>query len=587
MLILLKNSLKDFQSTYKKYLVFEFIYLAITGFIFVPMLAYIFNRVLVAMGSHALLNMDVFKIVLNSRGLVGLSILSVLVVVIIFIEFGVLIIISQKRYFNEDILISEAFITTVKFIPKLFGLGVLHLIFYLLFIIPFLDLPLTFHLLRIDIPTVLMDQILDYTLFTGLYAAIFLAATYLFLRWIFSFHCIVIEGKSTTEAIRRSKELTKNIVLKILFKLLLFNVIIFAVVLVLTSFITIAPVLIGIDVESYYVENILITLSSFLTYIFALLLIPINIIFITRLYYQANANLGLKPDKSLLTHKSTILKSVEEKGFAFFGKRKYLVYLVLAIYLTGAFAINISVNEEIIYLGRKVAIAAHRGDSRNAPENSISSIRLALDQNVDFIEIDVRKTKDGVIILSHDTNLQRVAGVPYNVSDLTMDEIARLDIGLPFSVAFKGERIPTLNQVLEEVRGKAKLLVEIKPHTPSTEIAAVVVKIIQEHGMVDDVYIQSFDYKILEAVRRADSKIKIGQLIYIAAGNLSSLDVDFYSIEQSMLSKQLINNAYRDNREVWVWVVNTEKDIKETLRYDITGIITNHPERVHDIIGKI
>ncbi len=585
MFSLLIDSWKDFKSTYNKYLIFEFIYLIITSFIFVPMIAFLFNRVLMAMGSSALLNMDIFKIVLNYRGLAGLIFLSALSVVIIFIEFGVLIIISQKRYVNEDILILEAVLTTIKNIPRLFGLGILQLTLLLLFIIPLLDLPLISSMVSIHIPSYMMNRIFDSNLFITLYFTLFLAGIYLFLRWIFSFHSIIIEGKSTKEAINCSIELTKHNVIKVLIKLLLLNVIIFGLGLLIISVITIVPTLIGINVENYYIENLLITFSSFLTYIFTLLLLPINVIFITRLYYQVNLNLGTEPDNNLIIYKSSVLKKVEGKAFNFFQKRKYLLLLVLIMFLTGSYFLNFSISDETINIGRNVLIAAHRGDSRNAPENSISSIRFAINKEADFIEVDVRKTKDGVIVLNHDVNLRRVAGLPYNISDLTIAEISEIDIGRLFSTKFTGEKIPTLNDVLEEVKGEARLIVEIKPHAPGREIAAEIVKLIEEHEMLDDVYIQSFDYKILEEVRKTNSRIKIGQLMYMAAGNLSSLDVDFYSIEQNMLSKQLISKARKDEREVWVWVVNKEDDIKEALRYDIDGIITNYPERVQDIIG--
>lgn len=585
MFSLLIDSWKDFKSTYNKYLIFEFIYLIITSFIFVPMIAFLFNRVLMAMGSSALLNMDIFKIVLNYRGLAGLIFLSALSVVIIFIEFGVLIIISQKRYVNEDILILEAVLTTIKNIPRLFGLGILQLTLLLLFIIPLLDLPLISSMVSIHIPSYMMNRIFDSNLFITLYFTLFLAGIYLFLRWIFSFHSIIIEGKSTKEAINCSIELTKHNVIKVLIKLLLLNVIIFGLGLLIISVITIVPTLIGINVENYYIENLLITFSSFLTYIFTLLLLPINVIFITRLYYQVNLNLGTEPDNNLIIYKSSVLKKVEGKAFNFFQKRKYLLLLVLIMFLTGSYFLNFSISDETINIGRNVLIAAHRGDSRNAPENSISSIRFAINKEADFIEVDVRKTKDGVIVLNHDVNLRRVAGLPYNISDLTIAEISEIDIGRLFSKKFTGEKIPTLNDVLEEVKGEARLIVEIKPHAPGREIAAEIVKLIEEHEMLDDVYIQSFDYKILEEVRKTNSRIKIGQLMYMAAGNLSSLDVDFYSIEQNMLSKQLISKARKDEREVWVWVVNKEDDIKEALRYDIDGIITNYPERVQDIIG--
>ena len=87
MISLLLNSFKDFKKTYKKYIVFEFIYMLMTSFIFVPLIAYIFNRLLMALGSNVLLNKEVFKIVLNYRGIAGLLIIASISVIVIFVEF--------------------------------------------------------------------------------------------------------------------------------------------------------------------------------------------------------------------------------------------------------------------------------------------------------------------------------------------------------------------------------------------------------------------------------------------------------------------------------------------------------------------
>ncbi|MGO1712584.1 MAG: glycerophosphodiester phosphodiesterase family protein, partial [Senegalia sp. (in: firmicutes)] len=76
----------------------------------------------------------------------------------------------------------------------------------------------------------------------------------------------------------------------------------------------------------------------------------------------------------------------------------------------------------------------------------------------------------------------------------------------------------------------------------------------------------------------------IGQIMYIAAGDLSYLDVDFYTIEQNMLSNKIISHARSKNRQIWVYTVNSKKDIKEALKYDIDGLITDYPLTVKEII---
>jgi glycerophosphoryl diester phosphodiesterase len=104
--------------------------------------------------------------------------------------------------------------------------------------------------------------------------------------------------------------------------------------------------------------------------------------------------------------------------------------------------------------------------------------------------------------------------------------------------------------------------------------------------MVEQCMIQSFSYKALEEVRKLNSDIMLGQILYAVMGNSNKLDVDFYTIKQSMLSDTFIENAHNNGRGVWVWTVNDELNIKEVLKFDVDGIITDYPKRVQDIMGR-
>jgi glycerophosphoryl diester phosphodiesterase len=589
MFILLRNSLLDFRSTYKKHLSFEFIYMFITSFMFIPILTYISNKMIRAMGSSSVLNSEVFKIGLSYSGVIGILVICFLSVFILFIEFGVIIILAQKKYFHKPILISEAFISTIRKTHKLFGLGLIQFMFFLLFIIPLVDSTLSSVVFEsINIPIFLTSRIYDSYIFLTVYSVIFLLVIYLILRWIFTLHFVIIEGKSIRKAIRRSLELTKHHKINILIHLLLLNIIIYIVGFIIISGITYVASLMEATMIRYLIENYLITFSSFLTLVFSLLLTPINIIFLTRLFYRYKMDQGDVIEDELKTNQSKRLNTLENKSFGFFRKRKYLLLSILMVYMTSLFLMNYFINDNIVYLKWSVAIAGHRGDMYNAPENSLSSVRSAIDKGVDAVEVDVQITKDGVLVLNHDITLRRVAGVPDQVMELTYEEISRLEIGSHFSDEFTGEKIPTLEEVLQVIKeeeGAVKLIIEIKPYGPSEEMASKVAGLIETYEMEEDCYIQSFDRDVLQHIRQINPFIKIGQIMYFAAGNLASLDVDFYTINQSMLSENFILNARKNEREVWVWTVNIERNIKEVLKYDVNGIITDFPEKVQNHIG--
>jgi glycerophosphoryl diester phosphodiesterase len=146
------------------------------------------------------------------------------------------------------------------------------------------------------------------------------------------------------------------------------------------------------------------------------------------------------------------------------------------------------------------------------------------------------------------------------------------------------ERIPMLAEVLYEAKGKAKLIIDLKPYGPGEELARKVVELVEDFDMVEECYIQSLDRETLKQIRLLNPEIKIGQILYFAVGDLSLLDVDFYTIEKAILTQQLIERAHKNGREVWVWTVNSERNLKEVLKFEIDGIITDYPARAQNMV---
>lgn len=578
---LLKSSWRDFRGTYKQHLAFEFAYLSITSILFIPILAYIFNRMLLLMGSGTLINAEVYKLPLSTIGLIGLIVISFIAIFVLFVEFGVITVIAQKKYFNETVLITEAFKTTLAKTPKLIGLGLIQLMLLVLVILPFIDSPITSSFININLPILLAGHVLTSYISIIIYLCVFVLIIYFVIRWIFTIHYIVIEGKSIQSAIKHSMLLTKKNKTSILFNLLCINGILFFGSMALMYLVSLIPALLQGHLIGHLIQYYLTIFSSFAAIIFSLILIPFNIIILTRLFYEFKNKNGEDIKDELKTIPSPRLGLVETNIFQFFDKRKYVLLAVLVVYMTSMFLINENVNENIVYLKWDVEVASHRGDSMNAPENSLSSVKSAISKGVPVIEMDVQITKDGVVVLNHDATLQRVAGVPERVSQLTYEELQQLDIGIRFSEEFEGETIPTLEEVLKVIdEAGVKAMIDLKPDNNHAELAQGVVNVIEQYDLEDSVYIQAFDYKALQEVRIANENLIIGQILYSAAGDLSRLDVDFYTIHQTMLSDQFIRDARRDNRGIWVWTVNIDRTMNHVLRYDIDGLITKNPEAV-------
>lgn len=581
---ILNQSMRDFKASYKQYFIFELLFFLLGSFIFVPLISFLFNQILKNIGTSTLLNAEVYKIGLTYPGIIGMSLIGFIATVILLIELGVLIIIAQKQHFQKEVFISEAISTAITKIPKLFELGIFMLVPIVLLIIPFLDTSAIPSLIDFNVPIFLTVEFYDLRFMVFLYIFIFALIIYLLIRCIFTLHFLFIEDTSIWQAMKRSFRLTRKNKVRILFNLFMLNLVVYGIGFVLLTFIPYLADVVEINTVTTVIEEYFLTFSGYMTAIFTLLILPVNILIITRLFYALGTT--EEPEDRMVIIENRQMKIIERRFLRFFSKRKYTLASVLVLYLSVLFVINYTVNDNVVYLPWNVSVASHRGDLINAPENSMSSIRSALDKGVDAIEVDVMMTKDGVVVLNHDVDLQRTAGVPLKVEDMTYEELVAIDIGYLHSGQFMGERIPTLSQVLEEVREQGvNLIVDIKPTDESVDLVGKTVGLIEGYGMAESTYIQSFDYKLLQEVRKRNADIKIGQIMYLVAGNLSNLDVDFYTVRQTMLTERFVQQAKAEDREIWVWTVNLERNMREVLKYNIDGIITDYPARAKRIIG--
>ncbi|MDQ8734730.1 glycerophosphodiester phosphodiesterase [Paenibacillus sp. LHD-38] len=589
MLQRLGRSIRDFRDTYKKHLIFEYLFMLLTSFVIIPIISFIFNRIIRVVGSGSVLNGEFYKIGLSYAGVAGLIAICFVAMLVLFIEFGVVITIAQQHYFGKNVLIADAVLTTLRQTPKLFGFGIIQLLFFLLFLVPFIDSPLSSSLFaQFNVPIFFNSRIMSSSAaMLVLYGFLLLGGLYLVLRWIFVLHYIMIENKSIRAAIKSSLVLTKGKRLSIFINLFLLNALVFALGFMTISAVAYLPSWLDNNILKVVTDQYSLTLSTVLTYMFTLLLVPVNIIYLTRLYYHFNRSPGVKPFDQLQLHKSRWFGPLEKRLYAYVEGRtrtRILYVSIAAVYLALALTVSYAANDNLVYVKWSVLLSAHRGDSLEAPENSLAAVRSSVEQGIDAVEIDVQLTKDGVAVLHHDYNLQRMAGVPKRVNELTYDEVARLNIGNRGGGLDESEQIPMLAEVLAEVQAKAKLIVDLKPYGPGEELAKEVVALIEQFDMVQDCYIQSFDRQTLQQIRQLNPDIRIGQILYFAVGDLSLLDVDFYTIEQVMLTETFVERAHKKGREVWVWTVNSERNLKEVLKFEIDGIITDFPARAHNMV---
>ena len=242
---------------------------------------------------------------------------------------------------------------------------------------------------------------------------------------------------------------------------------------------------------------------------------------------------------------------------------------------------------------KTITLTGHRGAGGLAPENTLAAIQKGLDCNVDRIEIDVQQTKDNVVISLHDISIDRTTDGKGLVKDLTYKEILKYSGGIKFAEEFKNEKIPTLNQVLKLVNGKATLVVEIKEgddYYPGIEQR--VVNSIKRYNAKSWVIIHSFNDKALEKVKEIDKTIELHKvfiadfplfsLIYDVKFNITNLEHYDYVTEIStfypLTTQRLIDKVHSLNKKINVWTVNDSVKINRLINMGVDGIITDYPD---------
>ena len=266
----------------------------------------------------------------------------------------------------------------------------------------------------------------------------------------------------------------------------------------------------------------------------------------------------------------------------------YGTMLVFGLLLNG-FYIYLSINDKIeldIYYSNRATVTAHRGDSKHAPENTMAAISLAVENQADIVEIDVRQTKDGVLVLMHDESLLRTTGVDKLVGEVDYDFVTKLDPGSDFSEEYAGEKVPTLDEVLEFGKENDVFYnIELKPEDYYQGYEEHIVALIEEYEYQDNCVVASSDQDALRKVKMLNPDIKTICIVHVIYGNFQDMEfVDGYSVRHNFVTKDLVSKIHSFDKEIYVWTVNSETKIKKLLLLDVDSIITDIPYEAKEII---
>jgi len=235
---------------------------------------------------------------------------------------------------------------------------------------------------------------------------------------------------------------------------------------------------------------------------------------------------------------------------------------------------------------------AHRGASGHAPENTIAAFRRAVDLGASFIETDLQLTRDARVIAIHDFTLDRTTTGKGQVHLLPLDQIRDLDAGAWFGDGqpklFSGERVPTLEEILDFAKEHDVIFyLEIKSG-PAWGIEHVVVATLRDYGASARVVILSFDPSALDSVHRLDPTMMTGLLCEHPSGDLVERTVRAGARQLvargDLITPGVIDKAHHAGLQVVAWTINEPVQMRHLIATGVDGIITDYPDRLLGIL---
>lgn len=247
-----------------------------------------------------------------------------------------------------------------------------------------------------------------------------------------------------------------------------------------------------------------------------------------------------------------------------------------------------------------VEITGHRGASYDAPENTLSSVRLGWEQNADSVEIDVWLSKDGHIVLSHDKDTKKCAGIDRLVVEQTLAELRQLDVGTWKAPKYAGERMPILSEVLPTIPAGKRLLIEVKC---GPEIVPALVRELETAGRKPaETAVICFNADVVAAVKQARPDLQVYWLVAIKqdkktgawshtaeqlVAKAQELHADGVDLSACNAITPGFGKTIKDaGLKLLVWTVNDPQVARQMIAAGVEGITTDRPAWLREQLAR-
>ncbi len=560
------------------------VYVALGSILFTPLLGLVGKLLLTMSGKSVLSDLDIAYFILSPAGIIALVLFSALLITILVFEQASMMAFFTARQQGVQVSVLSVFHFTFVRIRRIFIYSVRLVARLLLIVLPFLACAALVALLLItdyDINYYLQEKPPVFFLAAGLIIIILLIMAVVLVRkllsWSLSLPLLLLDNASPKDSFAASNELTRGnrlfllkvyavwAVASVLLGVLLLGAIQFLGSTFLPPFfnaIKLLVVLLGGLLFLWTLANTLVTTITSGSFACMLVL------------------LCNKAGKCLILPE--FKEQAQGRKVQLTGNRLVMLLLacmVIAV-VTGTYLLQgIKTDDDVM-------VIAHRGAAGKAPENTMASFNQAIEDRTDWIEIDVQESVDGEVVVIHDSDFMKLAGLNLKVWDTTYEHLQEIDIGSWFAPEFSAERTPTLLQVLEAARGKVRVLIELKYYGHDKQLEQRVIDIVEQANMVENVAFMSLKYDGIQKLHRLRPDWQVGLLLSASLGNLSSLNVDFLAINMAAANGGFIRRIHKAGKQLYVWTVNDQLSMSRMISMGVDGIITDEPAMGKEVIAQ-
>lgn len=249
--------------------------------------------------------------------------------------------------------------------------------------------------------------------------------------------------------------------------------------------------------------------------------------------------------------------------------------LVAAIVVAGLTVTNLATVQSLVRSNDTLVIA-HRGLLSGGVENTIPALDAAADIHPDLVEIDIQQTSDDQFVVMHDPTLDRLAGVPDRIRDLTLAELQRTELQQDGHTAL----IDSLDDYIDRaVALDQKLLVELKIEgDESPDYLDLLIATFERHGVLDQYWVHSLDKATIEELERREPQIPTGYIMMFNLGHAPETTTDFVVMQELSYTQDLLDEVWAEGKGLLLWSVDDVPTMQNSLRDNVDGLISYEPE---------